>query len=111
MKGSCALILGRELRVDTLAAEAVRLCLREDLDSGNIALGVKGHGSLHIALEALLRALHAIAAVVELVHCADAVGGCIRLRHRQQGTGNRGACACKVVRPTAKAMVATPMAA
>ena len=58
-----------------------------------IALGVNGHGSLHIALEALLRALHAVAAIVELIHCADAVGGCIRLRHRQQGTGNRGACA------------------
>lgn len=80
-----------ELRADALTAKAVGLRLRKDLHSGNIALGVKGHGSLHIALEALLRALHTIAAVVELVHCADAVGGCIRLRHRQQGACNRGA--------------------
>ena len=87
------MILGRELRVNALAAKAFRFILREDLYCGNIALGVNGHGSLYIALEALLRALHAVAAIVELVHCADAVGGCIRLRHRQQGTGNCGACA------------------
>ena len=51
-EGSCALILGRELRVDALAAKAFRFVLREDLYCGNIALGVNGHGSLHIALEA-----------------------------------------------------------
>ena len=88
---SCALVLGRELRVYALGTEVVGLALRQDGNALHIARAVKGPACLYVALEALLGTHHIIGVLVQLVHRVDAIGSGVGICQGQKGACHRGA--------------------